>query len=234
MTRMGKNIYCKHQFYVSGKRVEVYPSVMPDSAIIFLNTFAEEGDKVYQALYKCGCPNFTLVAISELSWNHDMAPWYVPPISKNDTPCTGGADGYLRLLTKEIIPRAEELIQGRVLWRGLAGYSLAGLFAVYSLYQTQFFSRIASMSGSFWFPDFMEYVFSHELKKRPKCIYFSLGDLECQTKNPYLKTVQGTTEKIECFYAQRGIDTTFQLNPGNHYKNAVQRTVEGILWILSR
>lgn len=226
-------MYCKHLFHISDKRIEVYPSVAPDSPIVFLNTFAEEGDQVYQALYK-RCPDFTLVAISELSWDHDMAPWEIPPISKNNTPCTGGADEYLQLLTEEIIPRSEELIQGRVLWRGLAGYSLAGLFAVYSLYQTDIFSRIASMSGSLWFPGFTEYVLSHEMKNLPKHMYFSLGELECQTKNHYLKTVQENTEKMERFYAQCGIDTTFQLNPGNHYKNAVQRTAAGISWILNR
>lgn len=227
-------MYCKHLFHISGKRIEVYPSASPEHAIVFLNTFAEEGSQIYQALRICGCPDFTLVAISGLSWNHDMAPWEIPPISENDTPCTGGADEYLRLLTEEIIPRSEELIQGHVLWRGLAGYSLAGLFAVYSLYQTELFSRIASISGSLWFPGFTKHVFSHEMKKRPEHMYFSLGDTECRTRNLYLKTVQENTEKIERFYAQCGIDTTFQFNPGNHYKNAVQRTAAGISWILNR
>lgn len=125
-------------------------------------------------------------------------------------------------------------MQGRILWRGLAGYSLAGLFALYSLYQTDLFSRVASMSGSLWFPGFTDYVFSHEMKKRPEHLYFSLGNQECRTRNPYLKTVQDNTEKIEHYYAQCGINTVFQLNPGNHYKNAVQRTAAGISWILNR
>lgn len=230
---MGKAIYSQHLFHISGKTVAVYPSSAPDSAILFLNTFAEEGDKVYQELHRCGCPDFMLAAISGLAWNHDMAPWDIPPISKDDTPCTGGADECLKLLTEEIIPKAEELAPGRILWRGLAGYSLAGLFAVYSLYQTEIFSRIASMSGSLWFPGFTEYVFSHEMKKRPERLYFSLGDMECRTKNPYLKTVGENTEKIRNFYAESGIHTVFQLNPGNHYKNAVQRTAAGISWLLS-
>ena len=81
-----------------------------------------------------------------------MAPWDIPPISKNDTPCTGGADSYLDLLLSKIIPEAERQLRGTPVWRGIAGYSLAGLFAVYAMYQTGAFSRIASMSGSLWFP----------------------------------------------------------------------------------
>lgn len=234
IAKMGKNVPCKHLFSISGKRVSVYPGSAPESPILFLNTFAEEGDKVYQELQNCGCPDFTLAAISGLAWDHDMTPWNIPPISKNDTPCTGGADEYLKLFTEEIVPRTEELVPGRILWRGIAGYSLAGLFAVYSLYQTALFSRAASMSGSLWFPGFPEYVFSHEMKKRPECLYFSLGDMECRTKNPYLKTIQENTEKIKHFYAQSGINTVLQFHPGSHYQNAVSRTAAGILWVLNR
>ena len=63
------------------------------------------------------------------------------------------------------------------------------------------------MSGSLWFPDFREYVFSHEMKRNPECIYFSLGDRECRTGNPYLKVVQERTEEMEAFYRGKGIDT---------------------------
>lgn len=63
-------------------------------------------------------------------------------------PFTGGADNYLRLLTEEIIPAAEKEINGVPCWRGIAGYSLAGLFALYGIYQTDLFSRVGSMSGS--------------------------------------------------------------------------------------
>lgn len=223
----------KREFDAAGKKVEVYPCSEPGCAVVYLNTFSSEGDNVHRALRGMDCPSFTLVAISGLEWDRDMAPWDIPPISENDTPCTGGADEYLRLLTEEIMPRAEENLRG-VSWRGLAGYSLAGLFAVYAPYRTDLFSRIASMSGSLWFPGLIEYISSHEMKRLPESAYFSLGDLENRTRNPYLKTVRENTEKIQSLYAGYGVDTFFQLNPGNHYKNAVQRTAAGVSWILSR
>ena len=186
-------------FTIENKNICVYPSFIPNMPVIYLNTFAKEEDQVYKALQDIGCPDYTLVAISNLEWNHDMAPWDIPPISKDDTPCTGGANDYLQLLIEKIIPKAEQEIPGTVLWRGLAGYSLAGLFAVYSLYHTKLFSRIASMSGSLWFPGIKEYIFSHEMKGMPKHLYFSIGDKECKTNNPYLKIVQKNTEEIEAF-----------------------------------
>ncbi|MCZ9311752.1 MAG: alpha/beta hydrolase-fold protein [Methanocorpusculum sp.] len=198
----------KYEFGIAGKMIEVYPSQKPDNAIVYMNTFSGEGDKVYRVMRDMGCPDFSLVAISGLAWDCDMAPWDIPPISPKDTPCTGGADKYLQLLTDKIIPQVENLVRS-ISWRGIAGYSLAGLFAVYSLYQTDIFSRVASMSGSFWFPGFMEYVTSHEMKKKPEHIYLSLGDKECRTKNPYLKTVQQNTEKLQNLYVSYNVDTFF-------------------------
>ncbi len=225
---------CHAGFEVDGKKIEVYPSAGRNRPVIYLNTVPGEGGQVYQALQAMECPDFTLVAVSGLEWNHDMAPWAIPPISKGDDPCTGGADQYLQLLTEEIIPKAEKLARAETLWRGLAGYSLAGLFALYALYRTDVFSRVASVSGSLWFPGFPDYVFSHGMKRVPDRLYLSLGDREYKTRNPYLKSVQTNTEAISAFYRQRGIDLAFQLNPGNHFQNAVRRTAAGIAWTLNR
>ena len=218
------------------KNESVFPATFPGAPVIYLNTYSNEGQKVYEAAQAVGCPPFSLVAVSDLDWNHDMAPWDSPAAFKNwnGKPFIGGADDYLRLLVKEIIPRAEKELPGPPAWRGIAGYSLAGLFALYAGYQTDVFSRVGCMSGSLWFPGFKEYVFSHEPKRRPDCIYFSLGDKEAKTRNPVLKTVQENTEEIQAFYQSKGIDTVFQLNPGNHFVQGIERTVAGIQWLLNR
>lgn len=223
-----------YTFPVHNKTVSVFSSAKPGTPVIYLNTFSNEGQQVFQTAQDAGCPPFTLVAISDLNWNHDMTPWDSPSVFKNAPPCTGGGNDYKRLLIEEIMPEAEKKIATEPQWRGIAGYSLAGLFAVYSIYQTDIFSRVASVSGSLWFPGMKEYVFSHEPKRRPDCMYFSLGDKESKTRNPVLKTVRQNTEEIEGFYQSQRIDTIFQLNPGNHYNHAVERTVAGISWLLSR
>ena len=221
-------------FAIVGKSISVFSDVKAGYPIIYLNTFSSEGQKVFEAAQAAGYLPFTLVAISDLDWNHDMAPWDSPVAFKKGDPFTGGADDYLRLLVEEIIPGAEKELPGPPAWRGIAGYSLAGLFALYAIYRTDVFSRVGCMSGSLWFPGFKEYIFSHEPKRRPDCIYFSLGDKEAKTRNPVLKTVQEKTEEIQTFYQNKGIDTVFQLNPGNHFVQGIERTVAGIQWLLSK
>lgn len=219
---------------IGGKNIEVYLSCVPDSPVIYLNTLDEEGVQVYQALQEAGCRAFTLVAVSGLLWNHDMSPWAILPVIKNNISCTGGADAYLKLLTEKIIPEVEQMVPGKILWRGLAGYSLAGLFALYSIYQTEAFARIASVSGSLWFPEFKEYAIVSQMKTVPEAIYISLGDKECRTRNHYMKTVQERTEEIAAYYREKGIDIFYELNPGNHFQDTVRRMALGIAWILGR
>ena len=106
-------------FAIDGKSISIFSDAKAESPIIYLNTFSNEGQKVFEAAQAAGCPPFTLVSISNLDWNHDMVPWDSPPAFKNAEPCTGGANDYLRLLTEEIIPTAEKEIDGVPRWRGV-------------------------------------------------------------------------------------------------------------------
>lgn len=221
------------KFAVEGKQVELFPSAGANRPIIYLNSFSPEYRALLRELDKLGCPDFSLAVISNLEWDHDMAPWDIPPISREDTPCTGGADEYLGVLVDEIIPKVEGQV-GKAPFRGIAGYSLAGLFAIYALYHTDAFSCVASISGSFWFPDFKGYAMSHELKGRPEHLYFSLGDKECKTGNATLQPVQENTEALVDYYRGLQIDTEYRLNTGNHFVEAFYRTAMGIEWLLSR
>lgn len=76
-------------FAIGSKTVSIFPSSEPGAPIIYLNTFSGEGQKIFETTQATGCPPFTLVAISDLDWNHDMTPWDNPPIFKNAEPCTG-------------------------------------------------------------------------------------------------------------------------------------------------
>ena len=229
---MAKENGAKRLFYAADKQIAVYPSAVYPAPVVYLNSFADNGAQINQALRSARCPDFSLVVISNLNWDQDMSPWAIGPIAPNDTPCSGGADAYLNVLLTEIIPEAEDALAGDILWRGLAGYSLAGLFAIYALYQTTRFARVASMSGSLWFPGFREYVLTHEMKSRPEGVYFSLGDKESQTENPYLQSVQKNTEDIEAYYRQLGLTTVFRQHPGNHTQDVMKRMTDGLVWLV--
>jgi len=220
-------------FEAGGKQATLYPGREEGSPLIVLNGDAGEGASVLQALGDIDAPDCSLLVVDHLDWNHDMAPWDCPPLRKNESPITGGADDYLQLLLTQILPEARALLGGSPRFVGIAGYSLAGLFALYALYRCGAFDRAASMSGSLWFPDFRDYALTHAFPKRPEKIYLSLGDREAATRNPLLRSVQDNTEQLVSHYRELGLDVTWELNPGNHFMDPELRTAKGIRAILA-
>ena len=222
----------EERFQAGGKEISLYLSDKRDCPLIVLNTFEGGGAQVLAEARKLGGSDFSLLSVGGLDWNRDMSPWECAPVMAQDEGYAGGADSYLSLLLEEILPEGLKRLPESPSWTGIAGYSLAGLFALYALYRTDTFARAASMSGSLWFPGFGDFVRSHDMKRAPEKLYLSLGDKEAKTRNPYLKTVQENTEAAVQLYRDRGLDVTWELNPGNHFRDAELRSAKGILGIL--
>ena len=63
-------------------------------------------------------------------------------------------------------------------------------------------------------------------------MYFSLGNKESKVKNQVLATVEKNTIDLEKIYKNKGIQTIYEVNEGNHFQDAVLRMARGIKWIL--
>ncbi len=217
------------QLSISGKTVEIFTKTNSINKIpsVILHTFQGEGKEVFEKCAELGCDNFALTAIGNLNWNHDLSPWPTPTIGNNKYGF-GGAEGYIKKLTNEIIPEIRAKLGFEPEFTAIAGYSLAGLFALYAAYRTDIFSRIASVSGSLWFPGFTEFAETNKFVKTPDRIYLSLGESEAKTRDKNLAPVRKNTEKLAKIYKTQTIPTIFELNPGNHFTETVLRTAKGI------
>ena len=116
--------------------------------LLILHCFSEEEEAVVKLLKEQEYFSFPLLCINNLDWQKDMCPWDSPALINTEKDFIGGADEYLSLLEKIIIPKAVEIHGEEPSYYALAGYSLAGLFALYAGYRSSLFSRIASGSGS--------------------------------------------------------------------------------------
>lgn len=202
--------------------------------VVYLHVFAGDGRQEWDRCRKLGCDNFTLAAIGGLQWDDDMTPWYCPPLFKGDNPCHGKARQQLDLLLNGIKPQVERLLERTPDYSAIVGYSLGGLFAAWAAFQTDAFARMASASGSLWFPDFADYVKAHEVLPALAHAYFSLGDRESRTPNFYLKHVGEATEAVVAAFKTKGVDAVFESNRGNHFKDEDLRTAKGICWMLAQ
>lgn len=72
------------------------------------------------------------------------------------------------------------------------------------------------------------------MRRKPEKLYLSLGDKEARTRNQYLKVVRENTENIAGHFREAGMNVTFELNPGNHFKDAALRSAKGILKMIEK
>ena len=214
------------------RRVCLYQLVQGNAPLVYSIDYHENGQLLLEACKQVGCSGFNLVTISGLHWNQELSPWPIETVvAKNDN-FAGMADQWLPLLTGEVLPQVEQLLDAPPAWRCLAGYSLAGLFAVWTAFQTDLFTRILSASGSMWYPGWLEYAHEHQLAAPLQGAYLSVGEQESSSRNAVLQTVGERTQALAALMAERGIPSKFELNPGNHFKNPPLRVVKGIKWLL--
>ena len=171
-------------------------------------------------------------AITGMDWEKDLSPWPAPRAFRGGKDFGGGADAYLDLLLRKILPRVEEQLAFTPSYRVVAGYSLAGLWALYTAYRTDRFQRVACVSGSLWYDDFMNFMQRHPAGCAADKVYFSLGDKEKMTRNQRMAVVEEYMEKAADLLAQQGTDTVFEKNPGGHFQQPVVRLAKGIRWVL--
>ena len=204
--------------------------------IVILNSYDEDGQDIWDKTKQLTNEDYVLVTISNIDWNREMSPWHMDKLFKGEDDYLGDADKYLLTLTNIIIPKIEEFLNEldiKIKNYTLAGYSLAGLFAIYSIYKTDIFSNIISCSGSLWYPNFIDYIKDNDMKVIPNKIYFSLGNKESKTRNELMSTVEEKTKHIKDYYQSKNIETIYEENEGNHFQDISLRIAKGIRWILS-
>lgn len=167
-----------------------------------------------------------LAVISGVDWNRELSPWSAPEVFRDGADFGGQASVFLDMLTHQIIPLTEKHLRCAPEFRGIAGYSLAGLFALWAVYQTDLFDRAASISGSLWFDGFVDFMRVNTPKA--KLVYLSLSDREKAVKNPRLAAVEDCTiQAVELLRAQ-GVSTVFEMNRGGHFRDIPTRIARGI------
>ena len=221
-----------HEIFFGHRRVCLYRLVEASAPLVYSIDYHENGQLLMDACKQVDCKGFNLVTISGLHWNQELSPWPIETVVSKDDRFTGGAPELLPLLMGQIVPQVEQLLDTPPLWRCLAGYSLGGLFAAWTAYHTDVFTRILSASGSMWYPGWLEYAHEHELAVPLQGAYLSVGEQESTSRNAVLQTVGERTQALAELLSERGISTKFELNPGNHFKNPPLRVAKGIRWLL--
>lgn len=219
---------------IDNKIIEIFynKKTSTNIPVIILNTFEKKGKNVWKELQNISDKECILVAISNIDWDKDMTPWKI----KENKEYLGKADNYIEQLENTIIPKITETINNdinvQIDYFAIVGYSMAGLFALYMLYKSSKFVKMASISGSLWYPNIINYIEKNELKVKPEKMYFSLGNMESKTRNLLFSKVENNTKYVENYYKNLEINTIFEENKGNHFQDSDKRTAKAIKCLL--
>lgn len=178
--------------------------------------------------------NFSLVAFKIEDWNSELTPWEMP-LLRGKGNFGDGATRTLEFIKNELIPALSEYTntENKEIKYILGGYSLAGLFSLWSGYQTDIFEGIVAVSPSVWYKKWIEYVETE--KTLSEKIYLSLGDTEEKTKHQILSKIGDNIRKQhEILESSGNVKTVLEWNEGNHFKNPDIRTAKGFLWVMNK
>ena len=166
--------------------------------------------------------DFCLLALKVNDWNKDLSPWKAKAVFGNDDFGDGASE-----TLKEVVSLCTDSNKNYF----IGGYSLAGLFALWAVYQIGIFKGVNAASPSIWFPDFVAYM--KQKKIQSNNIYLSLGDKEDKTRNPVMQTVSSRIKEAYEHLKNEGTKVVLEWNEGNHFKDNDIRTAKGYIYLLN-
>lgn len=175
--------------------------------------------------------SFVMAALAIGDWEVELTPWHDPAVSKRQA-VGEHAGETLRYVTDELIPYLHQ--EYGELPIVLGGYSLGGLFSLWSGSESDHFAAIAAVSPSVWITGWQDYAREHPVKTH--YVYLSLGDREEHARNKAIAQV-GNNIRWEHEHLKQIIGpdhTTLEWNTGNHFTDSARRTAKGFAWCISR
>ena len=173
---------------------------------------------------------FSLIAFKIEGWNSELSPWEAPPAFGNKS-FGSGATETLEFIESRLIPTVKEKYNlDNDIKFILGGYSLAGLFSLWSTYKSNTFSGIAAASPSVWFSGWEEFMNNNT--PLSNTIYLSLGDTEEKTKNKVMSAVGDNIRKQEELLKNDNINTILEWNKGGHFSDSDIRVAKAFVWCI--
>ena len=214
--------------------MNVFSTQNPVNAPVFIwgldMSHVETAESLFDEVKALTNNDFSLAVFDVTDWNAQFSPWTAPPVFGKDA-FSGKGNDTLRFLENGFLPEIKSKFPESEVF--LTGYSLAGLFSLWALYETDKFNGAVCCSSSLWFDKWDEYASLHRIKS-PSTIYMSLGDREEKTKNKVMSKVGDRTRRqAEILKEDPNVEKLyFEWNEGGHFVEPLKRVAKGITRIL--
>lgn len=171
---------------------------------------------------------FALAAFEIADWQQELIPWNSALNSSGEV----SASDTLHYIQDVLLPEMGKTFGKLPVIIG--GYSLAGLFALWSAYESNSFIGVAAASPSLWIQGWPEYSETHAIHANQ--VYLSLGKNEEHTRN---RTFAQVGERLRNEHAlltsQLGENNCIlEWNDGGHFVDCDQRLANAFSWNLCK
>lgn len=212
------------------RKMKIISSDNSDNAPVFIwgedSTHGETVQELFDMVKGLTDKPFSIASFDVTDWNGQFSPWKAPAVFGNND-FSGNGKSTLNFLEEEFIPKINAAFSKSKIF--LAGYSLAGLFSLWALYESDLFDGAVCCSSSLWFENWDTFAMTHEIKKTSH-IYMSLGKQESNTKNKIMAKVGERTEQQKLLLDKSPMvkNFIFEWNEGGHFSEPLLRTAKGI------
>ena len=176
----------------------------------------------------------TLVRVPVRDWDDALTPWAAPALFRGRPDFGGHAKETLAALADDVMPAvlATSELAG-VTRHAICGYSLAGLFALWSwVVRPDIFDACACLSWSLWYEGWCDWLSARAaqggLLGTGRFAYLTLGTKEKRAARPQMKRVEECARQTEELLRDAGTEVCFELTPGGHFDHADERVSAGL------
>jgi len=170
----------------------------------------------------------SLAVIMVDDWGGDLTPWPAPAAYPDQQPYEGHARETLDELLHDTLPQIEREAGLTPTTWAIAGYSLAGLFSLWTFASSGVFAACASGSGSVWYPGWLDWLSEQRFVGNGRHAYLSLGSKESRVRHPLVAGVASATERTIELLEARGVECVFESNPGGHFTDISGRLAKAL------
>ncbi|MEY8351764.1 alpha/beta hydrolase-fold protein [Lachnospiraceae bacterium 54-53] len=201
--------------------------------------YALDADIIFKALEKIPeekkSYRFLLVGVPPLDRLSEYTPWPAKALHERFGDFGGKGEEFLNYLEKVLIPGVNKELLGNTppVKTALLGLSLSGLLGIYSLYQTDLFDQVVSISGSFWYPDWTGFVKRNAPVNKKASVFLSSGENEGKDAHDIKKNAAQATKdtlKVLINHLSQG-NIKMQWNPYGHHDNIPLKLSEALAYL---
>nr|MDF9460197.1 alpha/beta hydrolase-fold protein [Bacillus pumilus] len=198
----------------NGRQLDIY--LPQDTSIDVPAVFVQDGSSLFRThlleiermIEANTISPIIIVGIHPFNRLDEYTPWKASSLRSEFPDFNGEAQTYMSFLANDLLPyiKREYPVKQTCHQHSHVGASLGGLFAIYTLLMhPALFKNIASISGSFWYQDFLPFAKQQSIQCVEHLVYLSVGSEEGKGKTSAQQHMPLFNKQLHDLLLQKGM-----------------------------